>query len=244
MLSQKLSKSKAGSGCRQATRRLCEPHAISITRSEMPSVVRRKTSLTMRQRLTPEIVCSTTTRALETSVLMNFSLTLNSWPLGFFGVAWSGCLLAHTPESPGLGRAWRCVDTRSARHPWPSYRGLCPPRLGSDTRPASCWHGRGGGFCRCALASCRCSAAFVWRDLVDAGGGVRSRPSSGRDRQRMPEPWSPHDARRARGPPRGCARPVARLAGADESSRWLGVDSPQSASRASFAGGWSSDRRG
>ena len=39
------------------------------------------------------------------------------------------------------------------------------------------------------------------------------------------------------GPPRGCARPVARLAGADESSRWFGVDSTPSVSRASFAGG-------
>ena len=33
----------------------------------------------MRQRLTPEIVCSTTTRALEKIVLRNFSLTLNAW---------------------------------------------------------------------------------------------------------------------------------------------------------------------
>src|SRR5262249_45023246 len=41
----------------------------------MPSLVRRKTSLTMRQRLTPAIVCSTPTRALEKIVLMNFSLT-------------------------------------------------------------------------------------------------------------------------------------------------------------------------
>jgi len=34
--------------------------------------------------LTPAIVCSTTTRALEKIVLMNFSLTLNSLSLGFF----------------------------------------------------------------------------------------------------------------------------------------------------------------
>jgi hypothetical protein len=68
----------------------------------MPSLVRRKTSLTMRQRLTPEIVCATTTRALEKIVLMNFSLTLHALPLGFFGVAWSGFLPVHTPESPCL----------------------------------------------------------------------------------------------------------------------------------------------
>src|SRR5215813_3150479 len=140
MLPHKLSKSKAGSGGRQETRRLCKPHAISITRSEMPAVVRRKTSLTMRQRLTPEIVCSTTTRALEKIVLMNFSPTLNSLPLGFFLVAWSGFLPAHTPESPCLCRAWRCVDRRSARHPWPFYRVLCPPPLDSDTRPSWCFH--------------------------------------------------------------------------------------------------------
>src|SRR5499426_3964921 len=140
MLPQKLSKSKAGSGGRQETRRLCKPHAISITRSEMPSLVRRKTSLTMRQRLTPEIVCSTTTRALEKIVLRNFSPTFNSLPLGFFWVAWSGCLPAHTPESPCLCRVWRCVDTRSVRHPWLSYHGFSPPRLDSDTRPSACWY--------------------------------------------------------------------------------------------------------
>src|SRR4029453_15830829 len=140
----------------------------------MPSLVRRKTSLTMRQRLTPEIVCSTTTRALEKIELMNFSPTLNSLPLGFFGVAWSGFLSAHTPESQYLCRVWRCVDKPSARHPWPSYRVCWPPRLGSDTRPSACLHGREGCLCQCELSSCRCSAPFVWRDLSDAGGGVRS----------------------------------------------------------------------
>ena len=54
----------------------------------MPSLVRRKTSLTMRQSLTPEIVCSTTTRALEKIVLMNFS-DAQLFAFGFF----LGCLV-------------------------------------------------------------------------------------------------------------------------------------------------------
>src|SRR5882762_9356212 len=52
----------------------------------MPSVVRRKTSLTMRHRFTPALTFSTTTRALEMRGLRNLSSTLNAWPLGFFGL--------------------------------------------------------------------------------------------------------------------------------------------------------------
>ena len=118
----------------------CASRTQSPSRDPRSFFGRRKTSVTMRQRLTPEIVCATTTRALEKIVLMHFSPTLNSLPLGFFGVAWSGFLPAHTPESPCLCRAWRCVDRRSARHPWPSYRVFCPPRLDSDIRPSLCWY--------------------------------------------------------------------------------------------------------
>ncbi len=55
-----------------------------MTKSEMPFLVRRKTSLTMRQRLTPEITCSTSTRAEEKIRLRNLSPILNGLPLGFF----------------------------------------------------------------------------------------------------------------------------------------------------------------
>src|SRR5215472_3704334 len=55
-----------------------------MTRSDIPSVVNRKTSLTIRQRLMPAITCSTTTRAPENSRLSSRSPTLKSWPLGFF----------------------------------------------------------------------------------------------------------------------------------------------------------------
>src|SRR5256884_9626853 len=54
-----------------------------MTRSELPSVVRRKTSLTMRHRFTPASTFSTTTRALERRRLRN--LALHSTPgLSFF----------------------------------------------------------------------------------------------------------------------------------------------------------------
>ena len=50
----------------------------------MPSVVSRKTSLTIRHRFTPASTFSTTTRALEMRGLRHLSATLNAWPLGFF----------------------------------------------------------------------------------------------------------------------------------------------------------------
>src|SRR4029450_2452321 len=67
-------------------RRLCKPQAISITRSEMPSVVRRKTSLTIRQRLTPAMACSTTIRTEEMIRFRKRSSMLSACPLGFFGL--------------------------------------------------------------------------------------------------------------------------------------------------------------
>src|SRR3954462_10825506 len=40
-------------------RRLCNPQAASMAESEIPSLVFRKTSFTMRERFTPESTCST-----------------------------------------------------------------------------------------------------------------------------------------------------------------------------------------
>src|SRR5262245_60118906 len=105
----------------------------------MPSLVRRTTSLTMRQRLPPEMVGSTTTRALAKIVLRPFAPMLHALPWGFFGGAWAGGLPAHPPASPGRCRAWRGWETRSARHLWPSSRGLCPPPLDSTRPPSSCF---------------------------------------------------------------------------------------------------------
>ena len=53
------------SGYQHETRKLCKPHTISITKSEMPSMVNRKISLTIRQRLMPAITCSTSIRTPE-----------------------------------------------------------------------------------------------------------------------------------------------------------------------------------
>src|SRR2546430_4310583 len=87
-----------------------------MTRSELPSVVRRKTSLTMRHRFTPASTFSTTTRALERRRLRNLASTLNSWPFGFFGAAGSAPPLAHSPENPCPSRASHWWDSISGRH--------------------------------------------------------------------------------------------------------------------------------
>lgn len=55
-----------------------------MTKSEKPSLVFLKTSFTQRERLTPEIACSTLTRTLEILRLRSFSLAVNSFLRGFF----------------------------------------------------------------------------------------------------------------------------------------------------------------
>src|SRR4029453_16875821 len=151
-------KSNSGSGCRQETRRLCKPQAISMTRSARPVVVRRNTSLTIRQRLTPDSVCSTTTRTLENSVLRNFSPTLNSLPGGFFLVVWSTWLLAPALERRGLFlvvwstwllarrlesrclyRGWRWSGKPLVPHPLPSCHAFSLGQSDSTRPLSSCW---------------------------------------------------------------------------------------------------------
>src|SRR5207302_1104495 len=55
-----------------------------MTESEAPSAVFRRTSLTMRQRLTPASACSTRTRTRRNFRLAPFSAAVNSPPAGFF----------------------------------------------------------------------------------------------------------------------------------------------------------------
>src|SRR4051812_398163 len=69
---------------RVSTRTLCNPQAASMTASEMSSAVFRKTSFTMRQRLTPAKACSTRTRICPNFRLVRFSAAVNSPPAGFF----------------------------------------------------------------------------------------------------------------------------------------------------------------
>lgn len=71
-------------GCRQFILKLCRAQATSIARSEKPSLVLRRTSFTIRQRLTPAMVFSTMTRAPEISSFIHSSSALKSLPFGFF----------------------------------------------------------------------------------------------------------------------------------------------------------------
>jgi len=55
-----------------------------MARSSKPSWVFLNTSLTMRQRLTPAMICSMTTRILEISRLASLSSAESLPPRGFF----------------------------------------------------------------------------------------------------------------------------------------------------------------
>lgn len=84
---------------RKRTLRLCKPQAISITESEQPKEVKRRVSLTIRQRLMPEITCSTLTRTEDITLLKILSARLNSLPFGFFLVDDSKYSQVHSLEN-------------------------------------------------------------------------------------------------------------------------------------------------
>ena len=82
-----------------STRTLCNPQAITITKSEKPSFVFLKVSFTVRDRLTPEIACSTLMRILDILRLLSFSLAVSSFWRGFFSADIVYARSARTPES-------------------------------------------------------------------------------------------------------------------------------------------------
>ncbi len=71
-------------GWRNVTRKLCKPQAISITTSDIFSVVNRNSSLTIRHRLIPLMTLSTTIGTLEIILFKNLSIGVSSCPLTFF----------------------------------------------------------------------------------------------------------------------------------------------------------------
>src|SRR4029450_10104615 len=206
-----------------------------MTRSARPVVVRRNTSLTIRQRFTPDNVCATTTRTLENSVLRNFSPTLNSLPGGFFLVVWSTWLLARSLESRCLYRVWRWSGKPLVPHPLPSCHAFSLGQSDSNRPLSSCWRCPRGCSYPYGLSFCRYSAPFAGCHLSDAGGGVLCRPPGDGGRRRVPKDSPRPDARRALGLLPSRARRVARSVGGDESRSELAVDSARIASRASFA---------
>src|SRR5207237_10526477 len=84
-----------------------------MTESETSSAVFRKTSLTMRQRFTPDNACSTRTRIRPNFRLTRFSAAVSSPPGGFF---FRLARLGHCRLVPLEGaifvqyRAWRIDD--------------------------------------------------------------------------------------------------------------------------------------
>ena len=71
-------------GWRNVTRQWCKPQAISITTSDIFSVVNRNSSLTIRHRLIPLMTLSTTIGTLEIILFRNLSIGVSSCPLTFF----------------------------------------------------------------------------------------------------------------------------------------------------------------
>lgn len=86
-------------------RQLCNPQAVTISRSEYPCLVLRSTSFTLRLRFTPDSVCSTRTRKLDSTLFNQTSAALNGLPFGFFSVV--------VPPLPwGYSLESRCLYSR------------------------------------------------------------------------------------------------------------------------------------
>jgi hypothetical protein len=62
---------------RYRTRRLCNPHAMSMNRSATSFFVLRSTSFTLRERFTPAKACSTRTRTREMLRFVRFSAAVS-----------------------------------------------------------------------------------------------------------------------------------------------------------------------
>jgi len=148
-------------GCRNVTRRLCKPQAISITTSDRFSFVNLNSSLTIRHRLIPLMTFSTTIRTLEMILFKNLSICVSSRPLAFFWVAAPILLSADSLEIPYLGSNWHFRDNWFDSRPLTFYRAFCLLQFCSNTLLFSCFHWPTKDFYRYVFSSFRCISPFV-----------------------------------------------------------------------------------
>src|SRR4029453_18745213 len=155
---------------RYRTRRLCKPHATTITKSDHSSLVLRKMSFTMRERFTPARACSTRTRTRDSLRLWRFWPRVNAPLRGFFSVDGSGALGAHTPETrcPYTGSCRG--DSQSVQYPRSFCHAFFPHMFDSNTRPVWSWHSPPRCSYHCASCACHCSARLVLPCLSGADG--------------------------------------------------------------------------
>ena len=125
---------------RRRTRRLCNPQAMTITKSEKSPLVLRKRSFTIRDRFTPAMACSTRTRTRDSLRLCRFCHRVNAPWRGFFSVAASGALLVHSLESQYPCTGSSPGDSESLQYRRSSCRGSCPHTSDSNSRPV--WSSR------------------------------------------------------------------------------------------------------
>ena len=90
---------------------LCKPVADSIKPSEQSGRVFRITSLTQRDRLIPEMACSTRTRTRDRDRLWRFSAGVSSFPRGFFLVGMCVAQAARILETPYPCEPLICEDS-------------------------------------------------------------------------------------------------------------------------------------
>ena len=115
---------------RCSIRRLCNPQARTMTKSEKSSLVFLKISFTIRERLMPEMACSTLTRTCAILRLRSFSFAVNSFLRGFFSADTIYELWVHTLESLHPCAKRFALDKKCSPGLPCSYRGFCLDRSG------------------------------------------------------------------------------------------------------------------
>jgi hypothetical protein len=146
---------------------------ITIAKSENSSFVLRKTSLTTRERLIPEMACSTLTRTREIFRLCRFSAGVSSPLRGFFSVGAFEPRVARILESHYLCTASTGVDTRCLRCQQFSCHWFCRHTSGSSIQPVWSWCSQSPHSCHYRFSSCRCRAKLVFERLLAFGDAFR-----------------------------------------------------------------------
>ena len=120
----------------RSTRRLCKLQAMTMTKSEKPSLVFRNTSFTHRERLMPAMACSTLTRTLEILRLFALSFSVSSFLRGFFSVEPFYTPSVHTLESLCPSGGSYVLDKQCFPFRRPSCHEFCLDTSGSDKKLA------------------------------------------------------------------------------------------------------------
>lgn len=152
------------------TRQFCKLHAISMAESENSAFRFRNTSLTIRERLTPEMECSTRTRTREIRRLRRFSAGVSLPLRGFFSAGTSRSRAGHSPERRYLCESAPRAERQFVHDLQSSCLASFPHTSGSSSRFVWFPDSQSRHSYRYAFSCAHCSTTPVFERLLGVGG--------------------------------------------------------------------------